>query len=94
MHGVAYGVQVGASARLGHEPTKETAPTLRAEHHSGDNQASVIAPTHTHTHTAFAESGFSKWEEGEQSIPIRASGGCIGGGSETLIAEDRGNTVC
>ena len=50
--------------------------------------------THTHTHTAFAESGFSKWEQGEQSIPIRASGGCIGGGSETLVAEDSRDPVC
>ena len=52
-----------------------------------------VTPTHTHTHTTvFAEKRFFEWHEDDRSVSIRAKSGSYGGGSECLIAEDRGKS--
>lgn len=93
-HGVAYGIdQQGGKG--GANYAEDKSPSILSDSHGTPHAVAYEAPSlDTHTHTAFAEKRFFKWEEDEQSVSLRARSGSYGGGSETLIAEDCGNTLC
>ena len=54
---------------------------------TGDHQNRVT----DYTALCFSNQAYDKWEENEQSASLRASGGCYGGGSESISVQQ--NTV-